>query len=225
MQKGTAAYNTSCIHTIDHTAHLSHWLYHHSLGISSESGLKLDWFCARPSHQTHQIQLTKIPTLESQEWKKHLHTHCCVGLLIHSFHEEPEGCCECMLYMLCCARLCLNQVDLQPLMILLAVKHHRNIARFLHDLACCCCHPVDNVASERLSRPVNNWLQDADFTCMIRWISAMPSSMSSDNLYTSIILFDGYSSRANRTGNLTKCGGKSHLDLGTRLTGLRSRCT
>ncbi len=130
--------------------------------------------------------------------------------------------------MLCCARLCLNQVDLQPLMILLAVKHHRNIARFWHDLACCCCHPVDNVASERLSRPVNNWLQDADFTCMIRWISAMPSSMSSDNLYTSIILFDGYSSRANRTGDLTKCkpgGGKSHLDLGTRLTGLRSRCT
>ena len=49
--------------------------------------------------------------------------------------------------MLCCARLCLNQVGLQPLMIWLAVKHHRSIEHFLHDPACCCCHPVDNVVA------------------------------------------------------------------------------
>lgn len=153
--------------------------------ISSGSGLKLDLFCARPSHQTHQILLTKNLTLVSQGWTKHLHTHCCVGVLIHSFHEEPEDCCECMLYMLCCARLYLNQVDLQPLMIWLAVKHHRSIEHSLHDLACCCCHPVDNVVA---SKNVKTSLQKADFTCMIRWISAIPSSMSSDTLHSSNVL-------------------------------------
>ena len=79
---------------------------------------------------------------------------------------------------------------------------------------------------QRLSRPVNNWWQEPDFTCMIRWISAMPSSMSSVILHTSSVLFDRYSRRANST-DFTKDrqgGEKSHLDLGTRLTGMCSRC-
>lgn len=140
MQEIIAAYNTSYIHKIEHTAHLQPL----TALLNNWFGLMQERFCAHPDSQTHQILLTKSPGWGSLGYIIHLRTHSCAELT-RSSHAGPASCYVCMLCMQCGAKLCQVPKDWQLQWLWLGAIRRKSTAKLSPDSADCDCHPIKQV--------------------------------------------------------------------------------